>query len=61
MLFVLKMTKKYTLNMTLRSRYKGQLLGERSANKFGQGPPSGQCRKEVFPNLIFFIIAVARI
>ena len=30
---MLKITKKYTPNMTLMSRYKGQLLGVRSAKK----------------------------
>ena len=56
MLFVLKMTKKYTLNMILMSRYKGQLHGGKRANKFGQGLPPGQPERkhffsrEVFPN-----------
>ena len=39
MIVVLKMTKKYTHNMILMSRYKGQLHGGKRANKFGQGPP----------------------
>ena len=55
MIFVLKVTKKYTHNMILMSRYKGQLHGGKRAKKFGQGtahphPLLGQCLKE---NVIF--------
>ena len=34
-----KMAKKYTHNMILMSRYKGQLHGGKMAKTFGQGPP----------------------
>ena len=46
MILVLKMTKQYTHNMILMSRYKGQLHGGSRVNKFGQG--SSQCPKENF-------------
>ena len=49
MILVLKMTKKYTHNMILMSRYKGQLHGGKRANKSGQGPPPPcNARKETF-------------
>ena len=51
MILVLKMTKKYTHNMILMSRYKGQLYGGIRAKKFGQGPPPpllGNARKKTF-------------
>ena len=55
MVLVLKMTNKYTHNMILILRYKGQLHGGKRANKFGQGPPPpslfGQCPKE---NILFY-------
>ena len=53
MILVLKMTNKYTHNMILILRYKGQLHGEKRANKFGQGPPPlfGRSPKE---NVFFF-------
>ena len=39
-IFVLEMTKKYTYNMVLISRYEGQLyMVQKRANKIGQGPP----------------------
>ena len=59
-LVMLKMTKKYTNNMILMSRYKGQLHGGKNAKKIGQGPPPPTFRAmlerkrfflcEVFPN-----------
>ena len=38
MILVLKITKKYTHNMILMSRSKGQLHGGKRAKNFGQGP-----------------------
>ena len=56
MILVLKMTKKYTHNMILMSRYKGH--GGKRANKFGQDPPPhfGQCSKEnIFLREVFLM------
>ena len=39
MILVLKMTKKYTHNMILMSRYKGQLHGGKRVKNSGRGPP----------------------
>ena len=41
LILLLKLAKKYTHNMILMSRYKGQLHGGKRAKKFGQGPPPG--------------------
>ena len=61
MILVLKMTKKYTHNMILVSRYKGQLHGGKRANKFGRGPPPpylGNARKKsFFPCEVFLNLA----
>ena len=51
MISVLKMTKKYTHNMILMSKYKGQLHAEKKVKKFGHGSPppfSGNARKKTF-------------
>ena len=50
MILVLKMTKKYTHNMILMSRYKGQLHGGKRAKKLGKALPpiSGNARKKTF-------------
>jgi len=39
LILVLKMTKKYTHNMILMSRYKGQLHGGKRVKEFRQGFP----------------------
>ena len=50
MILVLKMTNKYTHNMILMSRYKGQLHGGKRVKKIGQAPPpfSGNAQNNFF-------------
>ena len=51
MILVLKMTKKYTHNMILMSRYKGQLHGGKKGQQIRARPPppfSGNARNKTF-------------